>query len=101
MDFKWAIFAGVCEVIIFLLPLAVLIWKAATLANRVSKNEEDIKEMKTLVEKQNDAILDALKELNTSIQETVKSIQEVRTEVEVIKALRREEVNITKGSTTK
>ena len=90
MDFmKATVIYGVIETILFLIPLGTLIWKAATLANRVSKNEEDIKEMKTLVEKQNEAILEALKQLNSSIQD-------IRTEVEVIKALRKEEVEVSK-----
>lgn len=84
---------GIIETVAFLIPLGALIWNAATLANRVSKNEEDIKNMKTVVEKQNDAILKALEKLN-------ESIQEIRTEVEIIKALRREEVNTTKNNVT-
>lgn len=85
---------GIIETVVFLIPLGALIWKAATLANRVTKNEEDIKKMGTVVEKQNDAILQALDKLN-------ESIREIRTEVEVIKALRREEVNASKASIDK
>jgi hypothetical protein len=85
---------GIIETVIFLIPLGALIWKAASLASRVSKTETDIKDMKTIVEKQNEAILATLKDLNTTVQE-------LKVEVAVIKAMKHEEINITKEKTEK
>ena len=84
---------GIIETVIFMIPLGALIWKAATLASRVNKAESEIKEMKTdiekKVEKQNDTILKTLDKLTVALQE-------LKVEVAVIKAMRCEEVNITK-----
>lgn len=89
---------GIIETVIFLIPLGALIWKAATLASRVSKAETDIKEMKTdiekKVEKQNDTILKTLDQLTVAVQE-------LKVEVAVIKAMRCEEVNATKDKAEK
>lgn len=80
---------GIIETVIFLIPLGALIWKAATLASRVSKTETDIKEMKTdiekKVEKQNDTILKTLDQLTVAVQE-------LKVEVAVIKAMKREDI---------
>ena len=71
--------------IIYIIPLAVLIWKAAIQNAQIKKNTEDIKSIKTLVEKQNDEIIKSLNKLNDSMQA-------VRCEVEIIKALRKQEM---------
>ena len=70
--------------IIYLIPIAGLIWKAATQNAQIKKNADDIKSIKTLTEKQNDEIIKALNRLNDSMQS-------IRCEIEVIKALRKEE----------
>lgn len=74
-----ALLYGIIETVIFLIPLAGLIWKAATLASRISKAEADIKEIKPVIEKQNDAILKTLNQLT-------ETVQELKVEVAVIKA---------------
>lgn len=73
--------------IIYMIPVAALIWKAATQNAQIKKNTEDIKNIKTLVEKQNDEILKSLNRLNDSMQG-------IRCEVEVIKALRKKELGM-------
>lgn len=64
--------------IIYLIPIATLIWKAATLSSRVNQNEKDIKEVKQLQAENNKAVLDALKQLNDTMEK-------VRLDVELIK----------------
>lgn len=64
--------------VIYLIPIAALIWKAATLASRVTQNEKDIKEVKSLQAENNKAVLDALKQLNDTMEK-------VRLDVELIK----------------
>ena len=72
--------------VLYILPIAGLIWKAAMLSAKVKQNEKDITEMKTLSQKQNEAIIASLNKL----QETM---TEIRTDVSVLKALRGEEKN--------
>lgn len=67
--------------VIYLIPVAALIWKASSLSSKVKQNEKDITEMKTLSQKQNEAIIASLDKL----QETM---TEIRTDVSVLKALR-------------
>jgi hypothetical protein len=70
--------------VIYLLPIAGVIWKVATQNAQIKKNSDDIKSMKQLVEKQNDEIIKSLNRLNDSMQA-------IRCEIEVIKALRKKE----------
>ncbi len=70
--------------VLFLLPIAGLIWKAAMLSAKVKQNEQDIAEMKTLSQKQNEAIIASLNKL----QETM---TEIRTDVSILKVLRDKE----------
>ena len=76
--------------IIFLIPIAGLIWKAATQNAQIKKNADDIKSIKSLTEKQNEEIIKSLNRLNDSMQA-------IRCEIEVIKALRTEEHKKEKG----
>lgn len=66
--------------IIYLLPLGALVWKAATLSSRVTQNEKDIKEVKSLQAENNKAVLDALKQLNDTMEK-------VRLDVEILKVV--------------
>lgn len=66
--------------IIYLIPIATLIWKAATLSSRVNQNEKDIKEVKQLQAENNKAVLDALKQLNDTMEK-------VRLDVEILKVV--------------
>lgn len=70
--------------ILYFIPIAGLIWKAALQHAQIKKNSEDIKSMKGLVEKQNEEIIKSLNRLNDSMQA-------IRCEIEVIKALRKKE----------
>lgn len=64
--------------ILYLLPFCALVWKAATLSSRVTQNEKDIKDVKTLQAENNKAVLDALKQLN-------ETMEKVRLDVEILK----------------
>lgn len=66
--------------ILYLLPLGALVWKAATLSSRVTQNEKDIKEVKSLQAENNKAVLDALKQLN-------ETMEKVRLDVEILKVV--------------
>ena len=58
--------------IIYLLPIAALIWKASSLSSKVKANEEKIKEIRSITDRQNEAILEFLRdkerELNTEVK---------------------------------
>lgn len=71
--------------VIYLIPIAALIWKAATLASRVTQNEKDIKEVKSLQAENNKAVLDALKQLNDTMEK-------VKLDIEIIKIQRQMEM---------
>ena len=77
--------------IIYILPLAGLIWKGATMNSKVNRNAEEIKECKDIIRDQNNAIISTLNKLNDTINE-------IRLDVSILKALRDEE---TKKTTTK
>lgn len=66
--------------ILYLLPIAGLIWKAATLSAKVNQNEKDIKEVKKLQAENNKAVLDALNKLNDTMEK-------VRLDVEILKVV--------------
>ncbi len=66
--------------IIYLIPVAALIWKAATLSSKVNQNEKDIKEVKQLQAENNKAVLDALNKLNDTMEK-------VRLDVEILKVV--------------
>jgi hypothetical protein len=70
--------------IIYILPIATLIWRFALMSARVKQNEKDIAEMKTLSQKQNEAIIASLDKMNTVMIE-------IQQDVAVLKALRGEE----------
>lgn len=70
--------------VIYVIPIAVLIWRASTLASRVKQNEKDIADVKTVIERQNDDILNTLKDLT-------KIINSLRTDVEILKTYKRME----------
>lgn len=73
--------------IIYLIPLLLVIWKAATQNAQIKENTEDIKELKGLVKDQNEEILKSLSRLNDSMNS-------IRCDMEVIKALRKKEVEV-------
>ena len=70
--------------ILYIIPIAALIWKAAILSAKVRENETAIKEIKTLVQRQNEAILTSLDKMNTVMIE-------IQQDVAILKALRGEE----------
>ena len=79
--------------IIYLIPLATLIWKAATLSNKVTKHEEDIKEMKGNQKEQTDKILSALEKLNDTMLIIQADVTVLKTWREAEKVLKKDENN--------
>ena len=75
----------IISAIIYIIPLGTLIWKASQLSSRVSQNEKDIEMLKGDLKKQNAEILNSLQKIN-------ETMAEIKTEVEVIKAMRKQEV---------
>lgn len=72
--------------IIYLIPVAALIWKAATLSNKVLQNEKDIAAVKQQVSSQSERIIASLEELN-------KTMNAIKLDVEILK-LRKGEVKL-------
>lgn len=72
--------------VIYLLPIAGLIWKAAMMSSKIKQNEKDIEEIKDDVKDQNKNILEALDRINT----TMLSIQN---DVTILKTYRKIEVD--------
>ena len=79
--------------IIYLIPLATLIWKAATLSNKVAKHEEDIKEMKGNQKEQTDKILSALEKLNDTMLVIQADVTTLKVWREAEKVLKKDENN--------
>jgi hypothetical protein len=71
--------------IIYLIPLLLIIWKAATQNAQIKRNTDDINELKKTVRDQNEEILKSLSRLNDSINS-------IRCDMEVLKALRKKEL---------
>lgn len=71
--------------VIFLLPIAGLIWKAATQSAQIKQNTKDIESVKKDSETSQQKILSALNNMNSIMQQ-------LKLDVEVIKALRKQEV---------
>lgn len=71
--------------VLYLIPLLIVIWKAATQNAQINKNTEDIKELKGIVKEQNKEILESLGELN-------KNMLSIRCDIEVLKAFKKKEL---------
>ena len=77
--------------IIYILPLAGVIWKGATMNSQVKRNAEEIKECKDIIKEQNNAIIAALNKISDTMND-------VKLDVSVLKALRDNEVSVKKTS---
>lgn len=71
--------------VIFLLPIAGLIWKAAIQTAQIKQNTKDIESIKKDSETNQQKILGALNSMNDIMQQ-------LKLDVEIIKALRKQEV---------
>lgn len=71
--------------VIFMLPIAGLIWKAAIQSAQMKQNTKDIESIKKDSETNQQKILGALNNMNSIMQQ-------LKLDVEVIKALRKQEV---------
>jgi len=67
--------------VVYLLPIAGLIWKGALMSAKIKENAKEIAECKTVIQKQNDAIIASLNKLTDTMND-------IRTDVSVLKALR-------------
>ena len=64
--------------LIYLIPLAAIIWKGALMAAQIKENQKDIDELKRLTGEQNKQILESLNTLNTSITEIKVDLAEIK-----------------------
>lgn len=64
--------------LIYLIPLAAIIWKGALMAAQIKENQKDIDELKRLTEEQNKQILESLNTLNASITEIKVDLAEIK-----------------------
>ena len=71
--------------VIYMLPIAGLIWKASNQASQIKQNTKDIETLKAESENNQKQILSSLQDMN-------KIMSQLKTDVEIIKALRKEEV---------
>lgn len=71
--------------VIYMLPIAGLIWKASTQASQIKQNTKDIENLKAESENNQKQILSSLQNMN-------QIMSQLKTDVEIIKALRKEEV---------
>ena len=85
METTPAFVASLISAIVYCIPVALLIWKAAKLDSRVTENTKDIDDLKKLVGEQNKSIIEQLQNMNNTMQS-------LKIDVEVIKQYRRKEV---------
>lgn len=71
--------------VIYMLPIAGLIWKASNQASQIKQNTKDIENLKAESENNQKQILSSLQDMN-------RIMSQLKTDVEIIKALRKEEV---------
>ena len=64
--------------LIYLIPLAAIIWKGALMAAQIKENQKDIDELKRLTGEQNRQILESLNTLNASITEIKVDLAEIK-----------------------
>lgn len=64
--------------LIYLIPLAAIIWKGALMAAQIKENQKDIDELKRLTGEQNKQILESLNTLNASITEIKVDLAEIK-----------------------
>ena len=71
--------------VVYLLPIAGIIWKGALMSAKIKENAKEIEECKTVIQKQNDAIIESLNRLTNTMND-------IKTDVSVLKALRDNEI---------
>ena len=71
--------------VVYLLPIAGIIWKGALMSAKIKENAKEIEECKTVIQKQNDAIIESLNRLTNTMND-------IKTDVSVLKALRDNEL---------
>ena len=78
--------------VIFLLPIAGIIWKGALMSAKIKENTKEIAECKSIIQKQNDVIQRQNDAIMTSLNAMTQAINDIRTDVSVLKALRDNEI---------
>ena len=71
--------------VIYLLPVAALIWKASQLSAKIKQNEKDIEILKGDLKDQNKQIIESLNNINATMAD-------IKQEVAVLKMYRKMEV---------
>ena len=74
--------------VIYLLPIAGIIWKGALMSAKIKENAKEIKECKDIIQKQNDVIQKQNDTIMNVLNNLTNSINDIRTDVSVMKALR-------------
>ena len=78
--------------IIFLLPIAGIIWKGALMSAKIKENAKEIKECKDIISKQNEVIQKQNDTIMNVLNNMTNAINDIRTDVSVLKALRDNEI---------
>ena len=78
--------------IIFLLPIAGIVWKGALMSAKIKENTKEIAECKTTIQRQNDIIQKQNDTIMTTLNVMTTAINDIRTDVSILKALRDNEL---------
>jgi hypothetical protein len=78
--------------VIFLLPIAGIIWKGALMSAKIKENTKEIAECKSIIQKQNDVIQRQNDTIMNTLNAMTNAINDIRTDVSVMKALRDQEM---------
>lgn len=79
--------------VIFLLPIAGIIWKGALMSAKIKENAKEIEECKGIIQKQSDVITKQNETIMNTLSIMTNAINDIRTDVSVLKALRDNELN--------
>ena len=78
--------------VIFLLPIAGIIWKGALMSAKIKENTKEIAECKSIIQRQNDVIQKQNDTIMTTLNVMTTAINDIRTDVSILKALRDNEL---------
>ena len=78
--------------IIFLLPIAGIVWKGALMSAKIKENAKEIEECKKNIQKQNDIIQKQNDTIMNTLNAMTNAINDIRTDVSILKALRDNEL---------
>ena len=78
--------------VIFLLPIAGIIWKGALMSAKIKENAKEIEECKKDIQRQNDIIQKQNETIMNTLTTMTAAINDIRTDVSILKALRDNEL---------